>query len=137
MNTETSEQRRTRILQLLREKYPHSSVFDLDGNATHFVCEVEPTAQHPDYDVAVEVIISSKPHRHARTTQFYKILSGVLQLNLNNETFTLNAGDELTIAPGVIHWATSENECWVEIRSEPGWTAEDHIVIDLVTDEAV
>jgi len=92
------------------------------------VCEVEPVKDHPEYDRAVEVIISSKPHKHLKMTQYYKVLNGNLNLHLDDKTVVLHAGDTYTINPGIIHWATSDDECWVELYSEPGWTKEDHIV---------
>jgi hypothetical protein len=55
---ETDGQRSDRIIQELKTKYPHAKSFDLDGRGSHFVCEVEPTYDHPEYDRAIEVIIS-------------------------------------------------------------------------------
>jgi len=129
MNKETSQQRAHRILSRLKEKYPDSDSYDLDGRGLHFVCEVEPVKDHPEYDRAVEVIISSKPHKHLKMTQFYKVLSGTLNLHLDDKNIILCAGDTYTIKSGIVHWATSDDECWVELYSEPGWTKEDHITV--------
>lgn len=128
MKKETSKQRSDRILGQLKSRYPGKNAFDLDDRGEHFVCEIDPTENHPEYDRAIEVIISSKPHKHLTTTQHYTMLSGTLKLHLDNESITLNPGDTHTIKPGVVHWAKSSDECWVEIRSEPGWTKEDHIL---------
>jgi len=130
MKRETKKQRSERILEQLREKYPGKKTFDLDGSGEHFVCEVEPTNEHPEYDRAVEVIIESKPHKHLKMTQYYTILSGTLKLHVDNEVKVLKPGDKYAIHPDKVHWATSDNECWLEIYSEPGWTAEDHIVVE-------
>jgi len=124
---ELLEERSERILNQLHKKFPGKKAFDLDGRGLHFVCEVEPTGEHPEYDVAIEVIISSQPHKHRKSRQFYKVLSGDLKLVLGQKTLQLGPGDTCAIEPGTVHSASSENECWVEIRSEPGWTAEDHI----------
>jgi len=129
MNKETSQQRAHRILSRLKEKYPDSDSYDLDGRGLHFVCEVEPVKDHPEYDRAVEVIISSKPHKHLKMTQYYKVLSGTLNLHLNDKNIILCAGDTYTIKPGIVHWATSDDECWVELYSKPDWTKEDHITV--------
>ncbi len=129
LNNETPKQRSRRILNQLRAKYPKAYSFDLDGRSLHFVCEIEPTGDHPEYDLAVEVMIKTLPHKHYKMTQRYKILSGRLTLHVDNKTVKLQEGDTYTIFPNVIHWATSEGECWVELRSEPGWTKEDHIVV--------
>jgi mannose-6-phosphate isomerase-like protein (cupin superfamily) len=125
---ETIEKRSKRILGLLNEKYPDAKAYDLDGRGMHFVCEVEPVSEHPEYDRAVEVIISSRPHKHLKMTQWYTILQGTLELHRDKKVETLNTGDKTTILPGEVHWAESDGACWVEILSKPGWTAADHIV---------
>ena len=62
--SETQAERSSRIIKELQQKYPGKKAYDLDGRGLHFVCEVEPVDDHPEYDYAVEVIISSKPHIH-------------------------------------------------------------------------
>jgi len=131
---ETSKQRSKRIINQLKKKYPRSKAFDLDGRSKHFVCEIEPTKDHPEYDRAIEVIISSLPHKHLKMTQYYKILSGTLKLYLGKKIVTLKPGSKYTISPGNTHWAKSRDECWLEIYSKPGWTKEDHIPVKLGRD---
>ena len=126
---ESAKDRTARILNLLTSKYPGKKSFDLDGRGLHFVCEVEPTQDHPEFDRAVEVIISSKPHRHNKMTQNYTILKGSLELHIGEKIVMLKKGDKFTIEPYNVHWAKSDDECWVEIYSKPGWTQEDHIVV--------
>jgi mannose-6-phosphate isomerase-like protein (cupin superfamily) len=126
---ESADERSKRILNKLRELYPDKDSFDLDGRGLHFVCELEPSSDHPEFDRAIEVIIESKPHKHLKMTQYYSILSGNLEFHSDHEVFNLKKDDKITVKPGTIHWARSENECWVEIYSEPGWTKEDHITI--------
>ena len=129
MKKETEKQRTKRILKQIRKKYPGKEVFDLDGRGLHFVCEIEPTKDHPEYDRAVEVILLSKPHKHLKMTQYYTILSGSLELYLGRKKVILNTGDTYTVKPGTVHWAKSDDECWLEIHSKPGWTQEDHILV--------
>jgi mannose-6-phosphate isomerase-like protein (cupin superfamily) len=100
-----------KILEKLREKYPNKSSYDLDGRGLHFVCEIEPVNEHPEYDKAIEVIISSKPHKHIKMTQYYTILDGTLELHLNDKVVILNKGDKYTVEPQVIHWAKSKDQC--------------------------
>jgi len=130
VKNETIQQRSGRILKQLRKKYPSKNCFDLNGRGMHFACEVEPTKDHPEYDRAIEVIISSKPHKHLKMTQYYTILSGTLELHVGDQAITLRRGDKYVITPGKAHWARSDNECWLEIYSKPGWTKEDHISVD-------
>lgn len=125
----TKKDHSERILNQLKAKYPKAKAFDLDGRGMHFVCEVEPTGEHPEYDRAVEVIIFSKPHKHLRMTQNYTILSGTLEFHVGEKKVTLHSGDKYTIHPNNVHWARSDDECWVEIYSKPGWTKEDHIPV--------
>lgn len=130
MNEETSEWRSEKILAELREAYPGKEAYDLNRDGLHFVCEIEPTHEHPEYDIAVEVIISSEPHKHLKTTQVYKVLKGELTLFIEDQVIPLSTGDTYTIEPGNVHWAKGESNSWVEIYSTPGWTAEDHIPTD-------
>jgi len=130
MNDETIQQRSERIIKFLKEKYPGKEAYDLDGRGMHFVCEIEPVTEHPEYDRAIEVIIQSKPHKHIKMTQYYTVLEGSMDLHLDDTVVTLHKGDKQTVVPGVVHWATSDNKCLVELYSKPGWTKEDHIVVD-------
>ncbi len=126
---ESIQQRTKRIIDLLKSKYPGKKSFDLDGRSLHFVCEVDPTQDHPEFDRAIEVIISSKPHKHIKMTQYYTILEGVLELHMGDKTIHLKPGDKYVVEPNMVHWAKSDGECWVQILSKPGWTAEDHITV--------
>lgn len=126
---ETIKQRQERIINELKSKYPGKNTFDLNGDGNHFVCEVEPTQDHPEYDRAVEVMIKSRPHKHLKTLQVYTIIKGHLKLHLGDEVIDMKPGDKQTIPLGVVHWAESEDECWDELYSTPGWTAEDHIPV--------
>lgn len=134
MKPETAKERSNRILNLLRSRYPGKIAYDLDGRGLHFVCEVEPVSEHSEYDRAIEAILSSKPHKHLKMTQYYTILSGTLELHVEDNVVILRPGDKYTVHPGNVHWAESKDECWLEIYSKPGWTKEDHIPVDLSQD---
>ena len=130
MKNKTLEQRSERILAQLRMKYPEKKSYDLDGRGMHFVCEVEPVEDHPESDRAVEVIIFSKPHKHIKMTQHYTVLSGNLEFHVGNDIMMLHPGDTYVVKPNNVHWAKSSDECCVELYSEPGWTKEDHILVN-------
>lgn len=119
------------ILEKLKRTYPDKAVYDLDGRGKHFLAEIEPTSEHPEYDRAIEVIIRSVPHKHKKMTQQYTILRGVLHLYVDGEKIELKEGDTYTIYPDQTHWAESD-EAWVEIFSEPGWTQEDYILVEII-----
>lgn len=69
--------------------------------------------------------------KKALILQYYAILSGTLELHIENSIIKLHPGDKYTIPPKCVHWATSDDECWLEIYSKPGWTKEDHIPVSL------
>ncbi|MFC1600620.1 hypothetical protein ACFL25_00915 [Patescibacteria group bacterium] len=127
---ETKKQRSDRILRRLKKKYPNTKSYDLDGRGKHFVCEIEPVDEHPEYDRAIEVMISTRPHKHLKMTQYYTIIFGNLDLYIDDKVIKLKTGDKYTVATGKVHWAKSNGECWLEIYSEPGWTKEDHILVN-------
>lgn len=129
MINESISERSKRIINSLNEKYPGKNAYDLDGRGLHFVAEIEPVDEHPEFDKAVEVIIESIPHKHLKMTQYYTIISGDLEFHVGDEIVNLHVGDKYTVTPGKIHFAKSDNECWAQIYSEPGWTKEDHITI--------
>ena len=89
-----------------------------------------PVSEHPEYDTAIEVIVKSKPHKHLKITQRYTVFSGTMTLYVEDEIINLKKGDQYVITPGRVHWATSEDEALVELYSVPGWTKEDHVVVE-------
>jgi len=130
MKNESTEERSERIIESLNEKYPDKKVYDLDGRGLHFVAEIEPVDEHPEFDRAIEVIIESIPHKHLKMTQQYTILSGDLEFHIDDHVLHFHTGDKFTVKPGTVHWGKSENECYAEIYSTPGWTKEDHIKVN-------
>lgn len=117
------------ILSQLKEQYPGKKILSLpEDNPTEFLCEIEPTSDHPEYSVAIAIIDKSSPHVHHQTTETYKVIKGKLTVYKNDQSFELNEGSTLVITPGEVHWAQGD-ETWVECLSEPGWTSEDHILI--------
>jgi len=129
MKEETTLERSERILSELRAAYPGKKAYDLSESGTHFVCEVEPVDEHLEYDKAVEVIITSAPHKHLKMTQVYTMLKGTLTFHVDDKTILLNTGDTYTVEPNHVHWAEGNENSWVEIYSTPGWTKEDHIPV--------
>jgi mannose-6-phosphate isomerase-like protein (cupin superfamily) len=130
MQDETVEARQDRVIKMLTAKYPGKESYDLDGRGLHFVCEVEPVSEHSEYDTAVEIIIKSKPHKHLKMTQRYTVLNGSMELHVEDEVIHLKERDTYVITPGKVHWATSDGKSLVELYSVPGWTKEDHIVVE-------
>jgi len=117
------------LLAELKKKYPKKLIILNDTTRpTELICEVDPTARHPEYSVAVAVIEKSQPHVHHQITETYKVLKGTLTLHLGEQEQVLEQGQVVVIEPGQVHWA--EGNCaWVQCTSEPGWTIEDHNLV--------
>jgi mannose-6-phosphate isomerase-like protein (cupin superfamily) len=121
-----------KIKKELNNLYPDKDIFLLtnsEGEVVEILCEVEPSKDHPEHSKAIAVINSSKLHYHKVTTETYKIIKGSLDLFVDDQKITLHAGDEYTITPRQKHRAEGA-ETWVEVYSEPGWTFEDHILVE-------
>lgn len=130
MIEETPDQKTARIIGDLNAKYPGKKCFDVDGRGTHFVCEVEPAFEHPEYDKSAEIIILSRAHKFENSAQTYTVLRGSLELHVGEDVLVLDEGNSYEIAAGITRWAQSENECLVEIISKPGKTEADRVILD-------
>lgn len=118
-----------REVRYLQNTYPGKTIIKLpENNPKEILCEIEPTASHPDWSEVVAMIDQSEPHYHRQTVETYRVESGTLTLILDGEEIVMNVGDEYTVTPPLVHFARGEaTRVWV--RSEPGWTPEDHILI--------
>ena len=105
--------------ELLRQ-YPGANIKVVPDRA-EMVAEIESGR-------AVAVIERSVPHFHRRMTETYRGLQGTLYVACGGRGYVLEPGDELTIPPGDVHFARSAGEpAWIEVRSDPPWTVEDHL----------
>ena len=117
-----------KVTKILKGLYPGKNIVALpENNPTEIICEVEPTADHPEYSVAMAVIVESKPHFND-VTETYEVESGSLELAVNGSIIELKEGKSYTIPPGVVHSAKS-NEAWVKVESRPGWTPQSHHLV--------
>ena len=120
-----------KIVRILASRYPGRNIVQLPPeNPTEIICEVEPTSEHPDYSMAVAVIDKSEPHYHRVSTETYAVLRGRLTLKLANREVVLHPGVNYAISPNTVHSAEA-NAAWVRVTSRPGWTPEDHILVDV------
>jgi mannose-6-phosphate isomerase-like protein (cupin superfamily) len=79
---------------------------------------------------AVAVIERSQPHFHGKMREIYRVLRGTLYVACGGQGHVLREGETLSIEPGLIHYARAANEpAWIEVASEPPWSAEDHHVV--------
>lgn len=118
------------IISQLQKEYPGKFIIqNHPTDPTEIICEIEPTSEHSDYSTAIAVIDRSIPHYHLKTTETYEIIRGQLKLTVADEEHTLKEGGSFTIHPGQRHFAEG-NETWVRVTSHPGWTKEDHYLVN-------
>ncbi len=107
--------------ELLRE-YPGAAI-KVAPDGAEIVAEIEPKR-------AVAVIERSQPHFHQEMTEVYRVLRGTLYVAVGGEGRVLAPQESLTIEPGKVHHARGAGGvAWVEVISDPAWTAEDHLVL--------
>ena len=116
------------IIDRFATDYPDKDVIALpEDEPTEIICEVDPTSEHPEYNVAIAAIEESAPHFHKRAEETYEVLEDELTLQVGDDTIHLKPGESHTIKPGIIHSALG-NFTLVRVTSLPGWTQEDHIL---------
>jgi quercetin dioxygenase-like cupin family protein len=119
-----------KIIATFTNMYPGRVIVkNPERNPTEILCEVEPTSKHPDYSVAIAVINKSQPHSHKIVPEIYTVIRGKLTLHVNEESIELNRGESHTVEPGSVHWAEGD-ETWIECLARPGWTPDDHFIVD-------
>lgn len=115
-----------KIIKALNEKYPGKKIIlDPLDNPSEIICEIDPTANHPEKSVALAIVGRSKPHYHKKSTEIYEAVKGVLTVYKNGEKYILKEKERITIEPNVVHYAEGD-EVWFLTYSNPGWTVEDH-----------
>lgn len=121
-----------KIVRRIKEEHPNKEIFlDPPGsdNPTEIIVELEPASEHPERSLALAVVGKSAPHYHKVSTEIYESVEGDLTVIVDNEKHILKPGEKFTITPGQIHSAEGEN-VWFLTHSTPGWTPEDHIVVE-------
>ncbi len=119
-----------KIIKELSAKYPGKKViFDPPENPTEIICEIDPTSDHPEKSIALAIVSRSKPHYHKKSTEIYEAVKGVLTIYKDEGKHTLHEGEKITIEPNIVHYVEGD-EVWFLTYSKPGWTLEDHIVVE-------
>ena len=119
-----------RIVKELQTKYPGKAIIlDPPENPTEIICEIDPTSEHPEKSIALAIVGKSKPHYHKKSTEIYEAVKGILTVYKDGKKFVLREGEKLTIEPNVIHYVEGD-AAWFLTYSKPGWTFEDHIMVD-------
>lgn len=119
-----------KVIVKLKSKYQNKAiVLNPPEHPTEILCEIDPSSLHSDYSIAVAVIDQSRPHYHKKTEELYEVLQGDLTLTINGKDYPLKAGEQIKILPNQTHWAKG-NSSWIKVTSHPGWTMQDHILVD-------
>lgn len=120
----------TKIEKAFKFKHPGREIkMKPEENPTEIICEFEPTAEHPEYSVALVAIDSSEPHYHKQSTETYAVLTGYLTLKLTRKEVLLYPGITHVVPPNTVHSAEGKGTI-VRVESRPGWTPEDHILVE-------
>ncbi len=113
----------------MKQKYPGKKIVITDPtNPGEIICETEPTEAHPDWSEAIAVINYTRLHYHRALTETYEILSGELDMVIQEKTRHLKTGDSITIHPNTRHKAFGQGT-WIRVSAKPGWTPEDHFLV--------
>jgi len=121
----------TQIINELKAKYPGKRIVKNNKtDPTEIICEIEPTSDHPKWSNAVAVIDQSLPHFHINSTEEYTVLKGTLIITKEGKDYNIPQGQSFIVYRGEHHSAKG-NSTWVECKSTPGWTPEDHTLIAL------
>lgn len=116
------------IIDSFTADYPGKNIISLpEDDPTEIICEIDPTPEHAEYNVAIAAIKASAPHFHKLAEEIYEVLEGELTLQIGDDTIHLEPGESHTIKPGIIHSAKGDFTL-VQVTSRPGWTQEDHIL---------
>jgi len=117
-----------KILEALEEEFPGKTILALpEDDPKEIICEVEPSADHPEHSIAIAYIDESVPHRHPVGIETYEVERGTLILTVEGITYTLNEGESREIQPGQLHSARG-NATRVKAHSIPGWTFANHVL---------
>lgn len=82
--------------------------------------------------VALVELVQSEEHWHDHTQEVYILLSGEVEVYLNNGPVRLlKFGDAVVIPAGTRHWAwrLHDEPTRLLVVSEPPWTPEDHHLV--------
>lgn len=83
------------------------------------------------WNAVIADIQQSVPHFHKRTTEVYTVLTGQLEVFINDKSHILNPGDVITIPLNSVHWGRSLTDTPARIicTCVPAWCPEDHHIV--------
>ncbi len=119
-----------KVVNKLKKDYlGRKIILNDDQNPTEIVCEYQPTSENPNQSAIIAVIDKIIPHYHKISTELYEVLKGPVTLYVDGQKHILQDGKIFEISPGRVHYAEGK-EAWVRCTSTPGWTFEDHLLVE-------
>ncbi len=114
------------IIKELQVEFPGKNIVLLPSiDPREIICEIE---SGEDESVAIAYIKSSEPHFHIKSQETYEVEKGELTLINEDKKYFLNNGDKYIVNQGNVHSAKGQ---WtrVRVKSVPGWSQKDHILV--------
>lgn len=115
-------------LPALKEIQPDLYKLKLDLS-NEIIYELVGTEEGLGWSFAIADIIQSEPHYHTHTCETYVMVTGILEVSVNDQKHVLYPGDVITIPINSVHSARSLTDlpARILVSCVPGWTFEDHI----------
>jgi mannose-6-phosphate isomerase-like protein (cupin superfamily) len=85
-------------------------------------------------EAIVEPGANTLPHYHRATEEIYHITHGVGRMMLGDESFTIQVGDTVCIAPGTVHGVVNTGDVPLKIlcACAPAYSHEDTVLVSQV-----
>lgn len=118
-------------------RYPGRPVIRLpEENPEEVIIEIMQSSDKK-FGIAVALILKTRPHKHLKTSEFYKILGGKVDIFLGDPqtktAFTIDENDPgrqfIFLPPPAAHSAVAEELAEVLVISCPAWDPNDHILL--------
>lgn len=118
------------IISSLDQEYPGKTVVTIpEDDPKEIIIEISPSTEHPEFSIAIAFIKKSELHYHSKSVETYFVEKGTLVLHVSDEKHILEEDQSYTVYPGQYHWAEG-NFTKVRVKSSPGWTPEDHFLVE-------
>lgn len=117
------------VIDYFKKTYPGKNIVCLpEEGPTEIICEIDPSSEHPEKNVAIAAIKQSAPHYHKKAVEEYEVVKGTLKITVDDKVTTLQKGETCVIKPPSVHSASGDFSL-VKVTSHPGWAPEDHFLV--------
>lgn len=107
-------------LYKLRIDLPNETIYELVG-----------TEEGLGWSMAIADIVQTAPHYHRDLSETYIVVSGLLEVTVDDKSYVMRQGDVMVIPTNAVHSARSltDEPARILVSCVPGWTPEDHTLI--------